>query len=170
MIPNRDYKIILQVNSRFKPKPPVESDDAKRVGGKQKKIVTLHQDNPETIRLSRVGSFNVRTAPSVPCAPHILTPDVIHYDHVTEAKKGSKGIKTGTQDGESVGEDDLDMIETAGMSVVDKLEFFKKKQARKVGSKLPKGTKRYDICVCRYVCIIICLICLFLYNLPISLM
>jgi hypothetical protein len=134
LIPNRKYRIKLQVNARFRPKPAAEPET--KGGGKSKKKMQ-HQDNPDEIRLRRVGYFEVRTAPCEPAAPTILTPDVMHFDHVNESKKSSltsKASRHNKRGGDGGGDDESDP-DTASMSIVDKLEFFKKKQANKTAKK-----------------------------------
>ena len=148
--PNRKYDIIVMVNTRFCPKEKLAEPSAKKTKNAGKK--RLPQDNPDVMRLSRAGCTSVVTAPSVPYSPHILAPDIMHYDHTSTPDKGGRlsdgniTKRTATHDQEEVVDDSIE--EGVGMSVVDRLEQFKKEKSMKKSTKpraagKNKGTHLY---------------------------
>ena len=123
------------VNSRYRPKDKDSSKD-KKSKSVSKKII--YQDNPDVVRLSRAGCVDILTSPCSPSSPCILSPDIIHFDHKSDKADRVKGLRDkGDENDEHLIADD-----TAGMSVVDKLEHFKSKIS---SQKQPKHSRKSGI-------------------------
>lgn len=117
LIPHRNYKIKVMVNTRYRPKPKkVDVDNPSKK--KNNKFVQV-RDNPEDIRLSRAGYLNFLTSGCVPCPPEFLHTDIIHYDHKIPLQ--SEGY-SGEQKSEETSFEDI--LDDKGLSAVDKLEKF----------------------------------------------
>jgi hypothetical protein len=116
---HRKYKFKVMVNSRFRPKPK-SADNTKKSNSR----FILTRDDPNEIRLSRAGYVVVHTQPDPPLIPVFLVPDVIHYDHKNPVPDSSPYGLTSFQPDPNE-EEIEDILDDAGLTVVDKLEKYK---------------------------------------------